>query len=109
MSSVNETSWASPEARSSWTLLASMSECRQGGVAATIAGTIYVCGGFNGRFDLRSAERHVVSTGLWQPLPDMEERRHGALAAAVGNRFYVCGGFNGPTLGAAEFLDTLTH
>jgi len=86
-----------------------MSEKRHGAVAAAISGSIYVAGGFDGRRDLKTAERYDVSLGAWERLPDMADRRHGPLAAAIGSKWYVCGGFDGPRLGGAEFLDTVTR
>mmetsp|Transcript_152021 Transcript_152021/g.488104 ORF Transcript_152021/g.488104 Transcript_152021/m.488104 type:complete len:283 (-) Transcript_152021:68-916(-) len=109
LSSASHASWAPPGARSEWLALGSMSERRHGAVAAAIAGSVYVGGGFNGQFDLKSAERFATSTRTWESLPDMADRRHGPLAAAIGSNWYVCGGFDGPRLGGSEFLDTTTR
>ena len=71
-----------------------------------MAGGFYVCGGWDGRQRLDSAERFEPLSGAWQGLPPMAQRRDRAAVASLAQRLYICGGFDGEAdLRTAECFD----
>mmetsp|Transcript_54559 Transcript_54559/g.130162 ORF Transcript_54559/g.130162 Transcript_54559/m.130162 type:complete len:507 (-) Transcript_54559:137-1657(-) len=82
-----------------WEAVPSMKEKRAGFAAATVSGSLYVCGGFNGRSFLSSVEHYTWSLshprGVWESLSNMSTPRHCPAAAGVDGNLVVCGGYDG--------------
>eukprot|EP00928_Gymnodinium_smaydae_P035390 TRINITY_DN24912_c0_g2_i1.p1 TRINITY_DN24912_c0_g2~~TRINITY_DN24912_c0_g2_i1.p1 ORF type:complete len:369 (-),score=60.76 TRINITY_DN24912_c0_g2_i1:88-1194(-) len=62
--------------------------------AGVIGGSLYVCGGWDGRDYHRSASRFDALSWPreWHELPPMAEPRGGAAGGVLWSRMYVCGG-----------------
>lgn len=81
-----------------WENMAPMPTPRSSSTAVTLAGQIYVLGGFEGKMsgnDLDTVERFQPKTNTWTKLPrNMMSPRSHACAAPAGMTLYVIGGFN---------------
>merc|ERR1719277_871203 len=92
----------------SWEAAATMNVTRASAAAATVSGSIYVCGGRGGAVQyLCSCERLAAyQADRWENVGSMAEVRSGATAASVAGRLYVFGGFsNGRYLRSSESFD----
>ncbi len=72
-----------------------MSVARNGCAAVCIEGNMYVAGGFDDDFCLKSAELYDTSAGHWRALPNMSVARDGCAAVCIDGNVYVVGGFDG--------------
>lgn len=78
-----------------WEALALPMPCsRLNAAAATMNGSVYICGGVtqNQVLSLDLAERFEPVTGTWETIPKMSRKRRAAAAAVIAGRLYVCGG-----------------
>merc|ERR1712050_753444 len=76
-----------------WQHVPPLNEARADAVAATLAGTLYVCGGYGSDGQpVRSVERWNAITGTWVLAPPMAACRALAAACACDGRLIVCGG-----------------
>mmetsp|Transcript_96731 Transcript_96731/g.159303 ORF Transcript_96731/g.159303 Transcript_96731/m.159303 type:complete len:464 (-) Transcript_96731:74-1465(-) len=92
-----------------WEPVAPMTQCRHCAAAASLNGRFYICGGYDGREALSSAECYDPDLHIWAPVAPMAQRRHGAAAAVLKGKLYVCGGYDGEeALNSTERYDPKT-
>jgi len=100
-----------PASRGVWEEAAPMAQKRAGFAAASLAGILYVCGGYDGHTFLRSCERFYPGhEEVWESVPSMTQKRHCAAAESLAGRLYVCGGYNGEeALSCVECFNPITN
>ena len=91
-----------------WTNGARMPTARGAGVAAVIAGKVYVAGGRPPRG--ADFARYDPNANEWETLPELPTARNHLAGAAVGGKLYVIGGrfeagFNSPVTDVVEVYD----
>ncbi|XP_067338561.1 kelch-like protein 10 [Channa argus] len=73
-------------------------------------GSIYICGGFNGSEDLKTAEYYNPETNQWTLISQMNSRRSGIRVIAYADHVYAVGGFDGiKWLSSAEAYNPQTN
>jgi hypothetical protein len=75
-----------------WRALPDMSVERHACAAVCIDGNVFVVGGSDQKFVLKSAEMYDTSAGQWRALPDMSVEREGCAAVCIDGDVYVVGG-----------------
>lgn len=91
-----------------WQMLPGMCVSRAEAASATVAGVLYVCGGFSELGEPQSStERWSLESGEWESLPPMAYARAFAAARPWGGCLLVCGGMgvDGRALRSAELFD----
>jgi N-acetylneuraminic acid mutarotase len=78
-----------------WSAAAAMSTARSGFGACTLAGELYVIGGFinDPRGYLSSVEKYTPSSDTWSAVAPLPSARYSHAAVAVGSAIYVLGGY----------------
>merc|ERR1712107_945026 len=66
-----------------WTESRELASPRTLAAAVTVAGRLFVCGGFDGRNYLQSVECYKKETDRWDPASQMATRRAGAIAVVM--------------------------
>ena len=56
---------------------------------AVMAGQVYACGGYDGRWRMRSVEKYHPESNQWSKLTDMHQRRSDASADSLAGMFNV--------------------
>jgi len=79
-------------ASGAWEAAPPMSEQRAGAAAGTVAGKLYVCGGFYGDRTFSSVEEFDFAAGTWTVRPSMLTARGCAAGTVLGGQLYICGG-----------------
>ena len=77
-------------------------------VCVSLAGHVYLAGGYDGEYAFSRFERYDLATSTWETLPDMPTARSDLAGAAVGGCVYVVGG-NGVGQKVVEKYDVVTR
>merc|ERR1719188_2382023 len=90
-----------------WTPSAPMPDTRTGAAAAVTAKKLYVCGGNQGNFSLRTVISFDPQAAAWEVVVPMLTERHVAMAAGSKDWLCVFGGYSGGQfLSSGERFDT---
>lgn len=95
-----------------WNLVASMSEARGNGIAASVNNIIYYMGGLkNNSLDIsKRNEKYHVSDDYWEEGESMPEGRFSSMSVVIGNDVYVIGGIiSDSNLGGELTVSTLVE
>lgn len=78
-----------------WEMIASMNWPRSDASCAALDGRVYIAGGYDGLFILRSAEVYDVEANQWTYLAPMRIPRAGVSLVTFRGCLYAIGGFEG--------------
>jgi hypothetical protein len=92
-----------------WSVAAAMSTARFMFGACTLAGELYVTGGFSTdpRGSLSSVEKYTPSSDTWDTVAPQPSARHRHAAVAVGSAIYVLGGY--AIIGSQDLASVLKY
>ena len=91
-------------ATNQWTTACPMNVARSVAGVASLNGSIYVAGSYNGKDYLDMVESYDVELNKWLPCPSMNVRRSALGLAAYGGYLYACGDFSGSFQSSVEKL-----
>ena len=75
--------------------------------AGAVKGHLYACGGYDGKYNLKSVERLKLGDdgAEWQPVSDMNLKRNGHTIVAARGHLFAIGGYGG--MGSNAPLDSV--